>query len=256
MKIIDTVLFDMGGTLEDIISTPETLERAAQGITDILAQHELTILKPADEVEKMLIDGLKRYGSMRDENNIELKPEQIWPDYMLFESGIDKKRIEAISEELAIAWENLYFERTLRPGVADMLSGLRSLGLKLGVISNTASLYHVFDQLDKYGIRDYFSDVTLSSVVGYRKPNPNIFHISLRQMCSGAQNCVYVGDTVSRDIRGSKRAGFAYSVLILSQLTREKDEALIDAPQPDFIIHDITEVLQVCQDLVKKNTPA
>ena len=50
------------------------------------------------------------------------------------------------------------------------------------MISNTASLYSVFDVLERYGIRDYFSDVTLSSVTGYRKPNPGIFKIALRQM--------------------------------------------------------------------------
>ena len=34
-----------------------------------------------------------------------------------------------------------------------MLEGLKDLGMKLGVISNTASLYQVFDILKEYGIR-------------------------------------------------------------------------------------------------------
>ncbi len=34
--MIDTVLFDMGGTLEDIVNTPETLERATQAVVDKL----------------------------------------------------------------------------------------------------------------------------------------------------------------------------------------------------------------------------
>ena len=65
-------------------------------------------------------------------------------------------------------WEITHYHRTLRPHVKEMLEGLKGLGMKLGVISNTASLYQVFDVLRDYGIRDYLQDVTLSSVTGYR----------------------------------------------------------------------------------------
>ena len=182
---------------------------------------------------------------------MELKPEAIWADYMLAGTGLERKKIEDIAEELAFDWENDYFERSLRPGVPEMLQGLRDLGLKLGIISNTASLYQVFDQLEKYGIREYFEDVTLSSQVGYRKPHPGIFRVSLLQMRSNARRSVYVGDTVSRDIIGSKRAGFACSILIHSQLTQEKDEALPDdMPRPDFTVSAISDVLGVCERLV------
>ena len=252
MKKIDTVLFDMGGTLEDIFNTHYTLENAAQGIIDILERHSLPFTQPVKEMQRMLLNGLRRYSSLRDEDSIELKPERVWADYMLCESGISSEKVEAIGEELANCWESLYFTRTLRPGAAEMLRGLRSLGLKLGIVSNTASLYQVFDQLDKYGIREYFSNVTLSSQIGYRKPHPNIFQIALRQLSSDAGSSVYVGDTVSRDILGSKRAGFAYSILINSQMTKEKDEAMIQGPQPDFVVGDITEVLQVCRSLAEE----
>ena len=62
--------------------------------------------------------------------------------------------------------------------------------------------------LEEYGIRGCMEDVTVSSVTGYRKPHPEIFRISLRQMQTTAENCVYVGDTISRDIIGAKQAGF------------------------------------------------
>jgi len=67
-------------------------------------------------------------------------------------------------------WEVTHYHRALRPKVKEMLEGLKGLGMKLGVISNTAALYQVFRTLEEYGIRDYFQDVTLSSVTGYRKP--------------------------------------------------------------------------------------
>ena len=89
-----------------------------------------------------------------------------------------------------------------------MLQALKSRGYHLGVISNNASLYNVFRVLEDYGIRGFMEDVTVSSVTGYRKPHPEIFRIALRQMQAKPEMCVYVGDTVSRDIIGPKQVGF------------------------------------------------
>lgn len=250
--MIDTVLFDMGGTLEDIVSTPKNLTLAAQGISRILSDHGIEVRPTQEEMKKLLEDGHRRYSLAREKNGIELKPERIWAEYMLADAGIDREKIEELSEELAYAWENLFFDRSLRPGVPKMLGGLRALGLKLGMISNTASLYQVFDQLNRYGIREYFSDVTLSSQIGYRKPHRGIFRIALLQMRSHEKNSVYVGDTVSRDVLGAQQAGFAKTILIHSQLTKEKDEPLMDAPRPDYVVEDILEIISICEDLLKQ----
>ena len=58
-----------------------------------------------------------------------------------------------------------------------------------------------------------------------------------------AEDCVYVGDTISRDIIGAKRAGFAKAVQIGSHLSAEKDAAVKDAAEkPDAVISDIREL--------------
>lgn len=104
-------------------------------------------------------------------------------------------------------WECTYFHRELRPGVREMLAGLKARGYRIGVISNNASLYNVFNVLEGYGIREYMEDVEVSSITGYRKPHPEIFRISMKQMQEKPENCVYVGDTLSRDVIGSKEFG-------------------------------------------------
>ena len=155
----------------------------------------------------------------------------------------DREKLLPITEELANMWELTYFHRELRPGVHEMLEALEQRGYKLGVISNNASLYNVFNVLEDYGIRRFMRDVTVSSVTGYRKPHPEIFRISLRQMQVRAEDCVYVGDTISRDIIGAKRAGFAKAVQIGSYLSAQKDAAVKDtAERPDMFISDIREL--------------
>ena len=139
-------------------------------------------------------------------------------------------------------WEVTYYHRTLRPRVEEMLAGLKGLGMKLGIISNTASLYQVFDILEEYGIRDYFQDVTLSSVTGYRKPDQNIFKVSLNQIRSDPSTCAYVGDTLSRDVIGPQRMGFGMTFHINSKLTKCKD---VDVPKEIRATHEIEDIYQV-----------
>ena len=176
---------------------------------------------------------------------LEAKPEEIWPDYYLRSFNFDREKLLPINEELANLWEVTYYHRELRPGVKELMDGLKARGYHIGVISNNASLYNVFNVLEAYGIRDYMEDVTVSSVTGYRKPHPEIFRISMRQMRCRPENCVYVGDTVSRDIIGAKRAGFGRAAQIYSFLTAQKDVGIpiAESEKPDVVIQNFEEFL-------------
>ena len=145
-------------------------------------------------------------------------------------------------------WEVTHYHRRLRPRVKEMLEGLKGLGMKLGVISNTASLYQVYEILKEYGIRDYFQDVTLSSVTGYRKPDPNIFKVSLYQVQSKPEECAYVGDTFSRDVIGPQNMGFGMTFHIHSFLTASRDTDIPDTVKPTHSIEDIYEVYTILRD--------
>lgn len=241
--MLNTVLFDMGGTLEDIWNNQETLAAVMEKLQAMLRAAGLEPgCGPAEFQEKVLA-GLKDYKSWSESVCLEKKPEEIWPDFYLKAFRFDREKLLPITEDLANMWELTYFHRELRPGVHEMLEALEQRGYKLGVISNNASLYNVFNVLEDYGIRRFMRDVTISSVTGYRKPHPEIFRISLRQMQVRAEDCVYVGDTISRDIIGAKRAGFAKAVQIGSYLSAQKDAAINHtAEKPDMFISDIREL--------------
>ena len=145
-------------------------------------------------------------------------------------------------------WEVTHYHRKLRPHVKEMLEGLKGLRLKLGVISNTAALYQVFRTLEEYGIRDYFQDVTLSSVTGYRKPDPNIFLVSLNQVRSDPKTCAYVGDTYSRDVIGPQSLGFGATFHIHSFLTQSRDTDVPKDVRATYTIQDIYEVYTILRD--------
>ena len=249
--MITTVLFDMGGTLEDIWVDAESEQAAIREVDRMLRGWGFDTALDLPALKREIDAGWARYGKYRDATDVELKPVEIWCGYVLAGSGFPREALAPHCEELAHMWEVTHFHRRLRPRVKEMLDGLQALGLKLGVISNTAALYQVFDTLEEYGIRHYFRDVTLSSVTGLRKPCRDIFTVSLRQMRSLPEECVYVGDTVSRDVKGARLAGFAAAIQIGSQLTKEKDAAVEGGFEPDVLIGEIYDVLPAVRRMLE-----
>ena len=250
--MIDTVLFDMGGTLEDIFVDEASKRLSAREVLRILHEKGIDVPIDAAAAEEKLAAGWDRYAAYRGPSQRELKPEEIWGDYVLMEFGLDYETVAPFAEELAHMWEVTYYHRSLRPGVREMLEGLKSLGLKLGVVSNTASLYQVFDILKEYGIREYFQDVTLSSVTGYRKPNENIFKVALDQIQSAPSTCAYVGDTFSRDVIGPQKAGFGMTFHIHSHLTASRDKDVPKEVRATYTVENIYEVYTILRDLAEK----
>ncbi|MDD6679313.1 MAG: HAD family hydrolase [Firmicutes bacterium] len=249
--MITTVLFDMGGTLEDIFVDDDSQREAMRRLREMLLSYGLDPATDDASFKARVDEGWVRYGAYRDARDVELKPVEIWCDYVLADFGFPRETLAPHCEEIAHMWEVTHYHRSLRPRVEEMLQGLKRLGMKLGVISNTAAMYQVFDILDEYGIRSYFQDVTLSSVTGLRKPCTDIFSVSLHQVRSTPEQCVYVGDTISRDIIGSKRAGFAVAIQICSKLTREKDAGVHHAYEPDYTVEDIYDVYPIVRKLVE-----
>ena len=249
--MITTVMFDMGGTLEDIYVDAQSEMAAIEKLQEMLSGWGMDTNVSLEELKRRVDAGWVRYGQYRDKTDIELKPIFIWCDYVLADFGFPREVLAPHCEEIAHMWELTHYHRTLRPRVREMLEGLHSLGIKLGIISNTAALFQVFDVLEEYGIRDYFQDVTLSSVTSLRKPDPTIFQVSMRQLQSAPEECVYVGDTISRDIIGSKRSGFAKAIQIGSFLTKEKDQGVKREFEPDYVISDIYDVYPIVKELVE-----
>src|SRR5690606_38997929 len=92
----------------------------------------------------------------------------------------------------------------LRPRLKETIRALSGEGLALGVISNIISLTFVPRILEEYGIAQYMSCLVLSSATGVRKPDPGIFRIAENELNMRPEELVYVGDTVSRDVIGTR----------------------------------------------------
>lgn len=220
------VLFDMGGTLEDIYSDAESERNVTRKLMDALTALGFAVTDSPEAFWEKLNAGVNRYKKYSQTRHCEIPVPDIWSDYYFADFDFDRARIRDNAELFARIWEVTFYVRKLRPGVPEMLGRLKDAGYLLGIVSNNASFYSVFDMLEQYGIRGYFDNVTVSSVTGFRKPAREIFWIALLNLRVRPEECVYVGDTISRDVVGPQRAGIARTIHIDSALTGLSDSTM------------------------------
>ena len=138
--------------------------------------------------------------------------------------------------------ERLDAERKER--VKETVEELHALGVRMGIVSNIISTSLVPHMLNEYGIAQYMETVVMSAGTGIRKPDPRIFAIAMQRMGVTAAETGYVGDTVSRDVRGARNAKMGLVIRIENPSIAHRDVGFTgeDAPKPDFVIQALDEI--------------
>ncbi|MHC4571598.1 MAG: HAD family hydrolase [Planctomycetota bacterium] len=96
----------------------------------------------------------------------------------------------------------------VEPNIAETLTKLKDLGVKLGIVSNTfvngSSLEKHLEQL---GILDFFSIRVYSYEFDFRKPDTRIFKAAAEKMGEKLENILFVGDRIDKDIKPARKTG-------------------------------------------------
>ena len=239
---IQAVFFDMGGTIETFWHTTAMRLEATPGVQQILLDAEIDLGFSNEALYKLVSTGLMRYNEMRCESLEELPASRVWSEYILPGYPVDPVKLSAIAEDLMLYLETHYYQRAMRPEMPAVLEAIQGMGLKIGLISNVVSKGQVPDNLAQYQIRHYFDPIVLSCEYGRRKPDPAIFHHAARLANVPTSACVYVGDRISRDVIGARKAGFRLAVQIRHAGEHsEADEGAL----PDAVISQMTELLEI-----------
>ncbi|MBN1318721.1 MAG: HAD family hydrolase [Anaerolineales bacterium] len=248
---IKAVIFDMGGTLEELYYDETIRQEATQGLHNFLRGLDLDPGLSLPDLQFTVLYGIAAYQSWREQSEKELSPEKVWTEYIFTNHGVDKERLMVAAEELAQFYETHYHTRSLRPEAPAALEALHKRGFRLAIISNVISRQLVSKRLVEYGIAHYFDPVVTSSNLGWRKPNTRIFEEAASLLRLPPKVCAYVGDTITRDVIGARRAGYGLVIQIKSFLTDKVDLGGASTP-PDAVIHDLRQVI----DLVTSQSEA
>jgi len=239
---IQAVFFDMGGTIETLETSRELRLAAMPELRRKFEAAALPLPKRDEDLFEQITRGLDRYHAESVRTMHEAPPFTVWRDYVFPEFSGDTALLEERAEDLMMLTESLFYRRTLRPEVPGVLDALRRRGLKVGMISNINSRGLVPDNLRRYGIRDFFEPVVLSSEYRRRKPDPAIFHYAARLAGVPAGACAYVGDRIIRDIAGARAAGFPLALQIRHRFDHGETET---GPEPDGVMDSMEELLSI-----------
>ena len=94
---------------------------------------------------------------------------------------------------------------SLYDDVSDVIRGLHTRGLTIGLISNTQRCLASFQS--HFALEGLFTVTVSSAMHGYMKPHPSIFQAALDQAGVAVHEAVMVGDSLGHDIQGARRLG-------------------------------------------------
>jgi HAD superfamily hydrolase (TIGR01549 family) len=123
----------------------------------------------------------------------------------------------------------------------DMLVALRSMGLKIGVLSNTHDLE--LREWSNSPLAHLVDAVAFSYEIGAVKPDPAAYEAILGRLGVPARAAAYVGDGASNELIGARQAGFAMVILAAAAAKRFSPEHLpVLSDQSDFVLSTLAKL--------------
>jgi HAD superfamily hydrolase (TIGR01662 family) len=127
---------------------------------------------------------------------------------------------------------------TLREGSKDLLSALKTKGIKIGLVSNVGN--KVLERaLPKLDLHPFFNVVVSRNDVQYMKPSGEGLRLALKRLQVMNDKALYVGDSLD-DIQAAKAAG----VRVIIIMSKESSKAELLSPEPDQLITHFNELLR------------
>jgi len=234
---IEAIFLDVGNTLRIVLEEPEFQAKAKRDLMDLVG---------TTESEEVFFAGLEaRWKAYRKASKKSLKESSerdLWSIHLLPE--YPKEKSAPLAGKLTRRWRDHDGIGVPRHDVKATIIELANRGYKIGIIANTITETEIPDWIAEDGLTEYFNPVILSSKVGLRKPDPEIYWLASREIGSEPEKCAYVGDNPIRDVEGTLAAGYGMMIIIDEPKTLEKE------PQSsefviEYHIKEISELLDI-----------
>jgi len=125
-------------------------------------------------------------------------------------------------------WESHFKKVRLFPRVRETLDAFRKEGIKVGLLSD----FPPETKLENLGISGYWDAVVCSEITGRLKPDPASFLELAGRLKAAPEEILYVGNSVSYDVEGARRAGMKAALIRPGWKMRT---AAIRTSAPDFV---------------------
>ena len=109
----------------------------------------------------------------------------------------------------------------------------------LAIITDAQSAY-ARGELHKVGLLGCFDPIIVSGDHGFRKPDPRLFQLALDGMGVAAENALFVGNDMYRDIYGAQEAG-----LTTVMFDSDQGQKIYQDCAADYTITDFRDLLKI-----------
>lgn len=234
---IEAIFLDLGNTLRFVKKDAAFQADARRRIAELVGSDE----DPGAFCAKV-DERYKEYRKWAFENMREAPEAELWTRWLA--SEFPAERIAPLGEELTYQYRRANGIRVLVDKGVEVIDTLYHRGYTLGIISNLISTREIPEWLEHDGLGHYFKSVVLSSVLGIRKPDPEIYLTAAHRAGVAPERCAYVGDNLNRDVTGTRIAGFGMAIIMLEE-QELKDAEINDDNRPDAIILGFNELLEL-----------
>jgi putative hydrolase of the HAD superfamily len=248
---LKALFFDFGGTLDLYPVVYEDCINASSKMLEVLAKSGIDLRDKfsSEDFYKHIKTKNDDYRKWKYETLIELSEMDVWKNYILYEEPKKELLDDAIVRELTYLIEAGFHTRYVRPEAKEALEKLKGYGLKVGIISNVLSITQVSRDLKRYGLDKYFNPVITSAEFGRVKPHPAIFTHAAE--CAGVKpdECLYIGNSPLKDVKGARNGGFMGVVQIIYEFNSSSD--VCSDAEPDYLIKNLLELPEIVSDLLR-----
>ena len=234
---IEAIFLDVGNTLRIVLEEPDFQQKAMADLVKLVGALE----SQQDFFEKVEARW-KAYRKNSKQSLVEASERELWTIHLL--PDYPKEMIAPLSGRLTRLWRDRDGRRVPRADAKETIIELDRRGYKLGIIANTITETEIPDWMESDGVTKYLKTVILSSKVGLRKPNPEIYWMAARDIGVAPVNCAYVGDNPVRDVEGTRAAGYGMMILFEEPATLAK-EPPTGEHIPDYTIRETRELLDI-----------
>ncbi|WP_375401343.1 HAD family hydrolase [uncultured Amnibacterium sp.] len=230
---IDTVFFDLDGTLLDESGLPAAVRGACEviaagaelAVDDLLASNTRVWADLWPEVYEEWMIGAVDVGALGTE---------AWRQTL---AGCGVRDEDAV--RLAVTTHEQLERRAHRvyPDAVAVLDALRERGVRIGLVTNGAAAVQRA-KLRAVELESYFDPLIISSEVGVMKPQPGIFEHALVQAGTTPDRAAMVGDHLWHDVEAAQSAG-----LRGVWIDRRGVEPKAEWPRPNVVVPGLAHLL-------------
>ncbi len=238
---IRAIAFDVNGTLVRILADDGD-ERAFRAAAHFLTYQGIDLHRY--ELRELYFQLMKEQLRSSPEKYPEFDAVRIWrriiEDHRTgFSRALPAGKLQQIPLFLAEMSRGISRRRLgVYPYVREVLDVLHDR-FPLAIVTDAQSAY-ARGELHKVGLLGYFDAIIVSGDHGFRKPDRRLFQLALDGMAVGAENTLFVGNDMYRDIYGAQEAG-----LTTVMFDSDQGEKIYRDCAADYTITDFRDLLGI-----------